>query len=190
MQNKNRNKTILYTYGGMLLGVVIGCILFGIVTYSGYFLWLDEGLETFHFSAVLEISSHELGAHLFKRRCLNLIIFILTVFLTTYACTAFCFCTYFGVYYGYVLCDLIIKYGINGYCYGISCFFPHYLFYFILIFVIGKWKIQSLNNYYGNINKWNYIIKIIVIIILFLLAFGWEWKIQKFFLNYFFQHLV
>lgn len=71
--------------------------------------------------------------------------------------------------------------------------FPHYLIYFAMIYLVGKWfrtapdmKVYS----HANVNKLQKLFKYFVIFFSITLAIIWEIKFQKNILNYFYQYLV
>ena len=193
MQKRRWDKDSICTYGALMIGVLVGCFFLLEMMALGKDGVLDYGLEDYDISVMFNAPSNEIMIHLIKKRCMQVILFLLLFVLTTYYCASFLFCGYFGIFYGFVVCNLIIKYGISGLLYGFICFFPHYMLYFWMIFWGGKWtnkKQSSLNKCYRDVNGLEYFIKIFVIIGLFTLSLSWEINFQKNFLNYFFQYLV
>ena len=193
MQKNRLDPHFICTYGALVAGVIIGCILLLGLVVMGKTTVLDYGLEDYDVSVILNASNDEIILHLLTKRFLQIILFFMCVILTNYHSTTLLFCGGFGIYYGFVICNLIIKYGCFGLAYSVICFFPHYFLYFLIVFWVGKWlekENKLLNKYYGDFRKIEYFVKIFVIIGLFLISMVWEIKFQKNFLNYFFQYLV
>lgn len=193
MSKKRVDKNIICTYVAVIVGVLIGCIVLLTCVIYGKGSWLEYGLEDYDVSVMLNVPENEIFFRLLKKRVLQIVLFFCVYILTTFSCSSCLFCAGFGVYYGVVITNLIVKYGIAGFNYGLVCFFPHYLLYFFVIVLCGKWNNQRknfLNNCYKDMNKLEALIKIFVITFLLSASFFWEIKFQKFFLNYFFQHLV
>lgn len=190
MHNKNWNCNMICTYGALFLGVLIGCLLLLLSVVFDYEVMQDKGLEDFNISVIMNISSDEMIIYIIRKRMIQISIYLLTLFVLPYAVSSFLFCGSFGVYYGLVVSDLIIKYNLPGLLYGLVCFFPHYYIYFLILYLIGKWKSHSLNIYYQNMKYVDWFIKFFVIILMLMTSLIWEMKFQKNFLNYFFQYLV
>lgn len=193
MQSKRFQKIHVCTYGAVSIGVLLGCLLFLSMICMGKTLLLDYGLEDYNLSVMFNASEDKIMIHIIQKRLLQIAIFILLLYLTTYYCSCFLFCSGFGIYYGFVICNLIIKYKLLGLGYGFVCFFPHYFMYFLAIYLIGKWVEEQKNvlrNCYSSMNVLENGIKIFLIFMLTVLAIVWEIKFQKNFLNYFFQYLV
>lgn len=189
MQISKMNKML--TYGTVLLGVLIGCSLYLLLAFYQKDYLTNYGLEKYQMT--LNLTKHDLLMYVMKRRISQMIIFILFVILTNFYCATSLFCLCFGCYYGFVTCDLFVQYGMSGVGYSFFCFFPHYLFIFIAVYLICKWRenrIKELIKYNKSMKKMECFIKIIVIFMLFGLSFAWEIEFQKNFLNYFFQYLV
>ena len=193
MHRSKVDKNIICTYGALMLGIFIGCILFGILIICDGNQWLDLGLEEYDVVATMNLSQEKILFYLLRKRILQIILYILIMILTSYSFASILYCGGFGCYYGFLLCNLVVKYNLYGFGYVFACFFPHYLFYFILIYVCGK-KNNERNGYHNdrckNVNIIQYLFKIFVIFMLFTFAIIWETNFQKNFLNYFFQYLV
>ncbi len=189
MQDRRASKLTIYTYGAILFGFCLGCILCWVMYVHGNGNLLSLGLEDYDISAVLNVPNDKLFFILLKKRIIQMLIFFLFAMLTSYYVTVFCFCSGFGVYYSLVLCDLIIQYGLSGLGYGVVCFFPHYIFYFFAIFFLGRLYEQS-KIYKYTVKKGILFFKIFVIFLFVVIAFFWESQFQKNFLKYFFQYLV
>ena len=193
MHKKGIDKNIFCTYVALALGILVGCLYFLFSVTYGETILLEHGLEDYNITAMLNAPKHEMLAHLLKKRLLQTIIFVLSIILTTYSCSSFIFCGGFGIYYGLVVSNLIVKYGFSGLLYGFVCFFPHYFFVFMAIFLYGQWSDRKKAYYikcHKDVNKIEKCVKIFVIFLLLILSFVWEIQFQKNFLNYFFQHLV
>ncbi len=187
MQNKDWKYNIFFTYGALICGVLVGSLILLLAVILGSTIILDMGLEDYKIGAVLNISTRQMMIYIIKKRIIQFIIFGMLLYLFPYGFSASLFCGSFGIYYGMVLTNLIIKYGISGLLYGVVCFCPHYLCYFWIIYLFGKWRINSLNLYYTNMNWIVAFGKIFVIILLILISLIWEICFQKIFLNYFFS---
>lgn len=186
------NKTIYYTYYAAFLGMVIGSILFLGLTISTDSLFLDTGLEDFKISGVLNLTDSRLTLYILKRRVCQMILFFILTTLFSYSFAAAFYNFSFGIYFGMVLSSLFLKFAWRGLFYGFACFFPHYLFYFAVIYLIGKCYYFSDRRNYRNIdvNKLQYFIRNFVIFSILFSGLFWESKFQKLFLNYFYQYLV
>ncbi|MBQ9984438.1 MAG: hypothetical protein IJP29_07595 [Lachnospiraceae bacterium] len=190
---KRTNNYMLYTYGMLILGVMLGSLVFLSAIMCGNQYLLNFGLEDFDVAVLFNAPESKIIIHIMKKRIIQLFIFVLLTILTSYPVATTVFCGSFGAYYGIVICNLILKYGISGLGYGLACFFPHFMLYFLIIYLIGLWRANaasSAQKYYGNVTKIEMVVKIVVIFSLFLIAVIWEMKFQKNFLNYFFQYLV
>lgn len=190
MHNKDWDYNVVLTYGALFCGVLVGCIILLLAVIFGNTIVLDMGLEDYEIGAVLNISTNQMMIYIIKKRIIQFVIFAMLLYLFSYYISSTLFCGSFGVYYGMVITNLIIKYGIAGLFYGFTCFFPHYLCYFLIIYLLGKWKRNSLNFYYKNMNWIELFGKIFVIFLLIIISLTWEIRFQKIFLNYFFQYLV
>ncbi len=190
MQVRNRLYYALYTYGALCLGIFFGALTFLISICLNCDYFIDKGLEDYGFGMVMNLPTKEILLFIVKRRVLQclLIAFLFKLLLPNHASTIVCLC--FGVFYGIIICDLIVKYGVFGLLYGFVCFFPHYYMYFVILHLLGKWRYQSLNNCYEYMNWKIGMFKIFVIFLLFGLSLTWEIRFQKIFLNYFFQYIV
>lgn len=187
MYKKNWNYNVICTYGALFLGVLAGCLLSLLSVVFDYGTLQDKGLEDFNISVIMNISSGEMMIYIIRKRMIQIFIYSLTLFVFPYGASSFLFCGSFGVYYGLVVSNLIIKYNLSGLLYGFVCFFPHYYIYFLMIYLIGKWKKHSLNIYYQNMKYVEWFIKFFVIILMLMTSLIWEIKFQKNFLDYFFN---
>ena len=190
MQVKNRLYYAMYTYGGLCFGVFLGTLIYLLSLCLDCDYFLDKGLEDYGFGMVMNLPTKELMYFIIKRRVLQtlLIALLFKFFLQNHTSTFLCI--FGGMYYGIIICDLIVKYGVGGLLYGFVCFYPHYYLYFLVLHLVGKWRYEALNNCYEYMNLKVYFIKGFVIFLLFFLSLSWEIKFQKNFLNYFFQYLV
>lgn len=189
----DEHKISYFTYFSVILGVLAGSLFFLIMAIYDPTQVMGQGLEDYKISGVLDLPIVYLSVYVLKRRIGQFILFLILMILFSYSVAASCYCFFFGVYYGGVICSLLVKFGINGLIYGLVCFFPHYLIYFITIYLVGKWfymtpaaKIYA----YTNVNKLQNLLKIFVIFFSIIIAIIWEIKFQKNILNYFYQYLV
>ncbi len=190
MQGRNQLYYALSTYGALCAGIILGTLIILISVCLNCDFFTDKGLEDYGFSMVMNLPTSKLLFFIVKRRCFQciLIAFLFRFLLPNHASAILCMC--FGIYYGIIIADLILKYSVCGLLYGFVCFFPHYYFYFLSIYLLTKWKIQSLNDCYEYMNWKVRIVKFFVIFVLFCLSMTWEIRFQKNFLNYFFQYIV
>lgn len=194
MKEEKQNKGIVYlTYGMVMIGMIIGCLL-----YLGDLLFFNAGffrhcLEDYSVDAVLNLPLEQIGIYIIKRRSEQLLVFVLGLFFTSCGIIISAYSMVFGVFYGISVCSLLVQYGIWGLLYGMACFLPHYLFYLMALYFFGKWfyeKQEGKYKYYPNVNFLQSFVKFIVIFILILSALVWEIRFQKNILNFFYQHLV
>lgn len=189
----DKNRITYYTYFSVILGVVAGSLFFFIVLSYNPAQIMGQGLEDYKISGVMDIPVVYLSLYVFKRRVGQLLLFIILMVLFSYSVAAFCYCFFFGAYYGVIICSLFVKFGINGLVYGFMCFFPHYLIYFLTVYLVGKWfyMAKDLRGYsYRNVNNLQKLFKYFVIFFAVMVAIIWEVKFQKNILNYFYQYLV
>lgn len=189
--NKNvRKYNIVCTYGALFLGILVGCFVLLLSLVLECNILGDKGLEEYNISTIMNISTNEMLFYVLKKRVIQIFIYFLMILILPYGTSSFLACSSFGFYYGLMVANLIIKYSFWGLLYGLACFFPHYLIYFVAIYLIGKWRSTSLNVYYQNMKLVEFLVKIFVIIFMIIVSLAWEINFQKIFLNYFFQHLV
>lgn len=192
-RRKERDRIVYYTYVPALLGAVLGTLVFliGVEWINGG--WLERGLEDYQINVVMNLPLWKISLYILKRRGGQILLFVLLTVLISYSVTAFFYNLLFGLYYGMITASLLVKFGMAGLFYSFSCFFPHYLFYLIAIYLIGKWISSNAlkrKMCYGNGNKLQFFVEFLVIFFLILLAVFWEIKFQKNFLELFYQHLV
>lgn len=188
------NKRIIYcTYISVLLGCFISSLFFlCLVSFTNCNI-LDYGLEDYQILGLMSVPELKILFYIIKRRGIQLLVFALINIMLSYYAASSLYCLTIGAYIGMVFCSMFIKFGFTGLGYGAICFFPHYIFYFLAIYLAGKWFFNQTNYkkiYYENVNKMFFLIKIIVIIFMLILGTIWEIKFQKVFLNYFYQHIV
>lgn len=191
MRSNKIDFNTLITYGMLFFGVLIGCCIYTFMCSIKNIFFSHYGLEQYNIS--LTILDGDILCPVLRRRISQIVIFVLFSVLTSYYFSTIIFSIGFGIYYGFVICDLLVKYGMFGLGYGFFCFFPHYFFVFLVLYLICKWNgdnTKRLIKYDKSMNRIEYLIKIFVIIILLVVSFFWEIKFQKNFLNYFFQYLV
>ena len=182
-----------YTYFSVILGIITGSFLFFILISYNMAQIMGQGLEDYKISGVMDLPILYLSLYILKRRIGQLLLFVMIMILFSYSVASSCYCFFFGAYYGIIICNLLVKFGMTGLVYGIVCFFPHYLIYFLVVYLVGKWfhtasvvKIYS----YTNVNKLQKLFKYFVIFFMIIIAIIWEIKFQKNILNYFYQYLV
>lgn len=190
MQKNIRDYNVMCTYGALFVGVLLGCIVLLLSLVFECDVLFDKGLEEYSVCAVMNIPVNQMALYILKKRIIQVLIYLLMLLIFPHNLSSYMFCCTFGLYYGLVISNLIIKFGFSGLLYGMVCFFPHYLIYFYVIYLIGKWKSNSLRVYYRNMKFIELVVKIFVISFLLMISLVWEIKFQKNFLNYFFQYLV
>lgn len=180
------------TYVPIILGVLAGCLCFFIMMLYNPDAFRKYGLEDYKISVLLDLPVFYLAIYVLKKRVGQLLFFIILAILFSYSIAATCYCFFFGIYYGIVVCNLFVKFGINGLVYGEACFFPHYLIYFLTIYLVGRWFYAESTAIYShtNVNKLQKLFKYFVIFFAIIIAIIWEIKFQKNILNYFYQYLV
>ena len=194
MKEKRQDYGMTYlTYGLAIVGMILGCFLYladQIFYNATYFRY---GLEEYSMGAVMNLPLGQLIIYILKRRSEQMLLFILGLLLTSCGVITGIYSMLFGTFYGVVTCNLLMQYGVSGLCFGMSCFFPHYLFYMIAMYFFGKWFYEQKEGkykYYSNVNFLQYFIKFIVIFVLITFSLVWEINFQKNILNFFYQHLV
>lgn len=192
-QRVSNKKIILCTYGMLVAGTIIGCILF----FCCLLLWdypvLDYGLEDFHILPTMNISSGTYVSYICERRVLQALLFIAIWAVSTYYIAAVGLYMFCGCYFGFILADFFVKFGGEGIAYVLACFIPHYILLLFAIYLTGCWFAENQMKeqyFYRNVNYVQYFIKIFVIFLLFAGALWIEIKFQKNILNYFYQYLV
>ena len=163
MQKNIRDYNLICTYGALFLGVLIGCMVLLVSLVFECDILFDKGLEEYSVGAAMNIPMNQMILYILKKRIIQVVIYLLMLLILPYDISSFLFCSTFGFYYGLVISNLIVKFSITGLVYGWACFFPHYLIYFYVIYLIGKWKRSSLKVYYQNMKFVELVVKIFVI---------------------------
>lgn len=193
MKNEDTYKIINCTYWMALSGVMIGSLIFLISLIASDTTFLESGLEEYKISSFVDFSSLKFYLYIIRRRSLQILCFLVIVYFCSYSMAAVLYNLFFGIFYGMILSNLFIKFSFHGILYGWFCFFPHYLLYFLVILFLGKWfylKKDEYYNYYKNVNKLQYFIKIFVIFVMIFASIFWEINFQKNILIFFNQYLV
>jgi hypothetical protein len=152
-----------------------------------------DGLESYSIAGILSLSDRELTVYLLKRRLCQLFFAVFMSELIPYAVIWAGYSGLFGCCYGLAFAQMFYQFGFWGCAYCMACFFPHFIFYGLVIYFIGKWFFNiSKDQMLGieNVKKSQYILKIFVMISFFVLGIIWEIKFQKNILNFFYQYLV
>lgn len=194
MKEQRRDYGMAYlTYGLAVVGMILGCLLYladQIFYDAAYF---RHSLEEYSIGAVMNLPLGQLAVYILKRRSEQLLLFVLGMLLTSCGIITGLYSMVFGTFYGVVICNLLVQYGIRGLGYGLACFFPHYLAYLLSMYFFGRWSYEKQDDkyrYYPNVNFLQYFIKFIVIFLLIAFSLVWEIKFQKNILNFFYQYLV
>lgn len=192
--NREKKRINYCTFGCLGVGAIIGCILFlAGVLWSDYPI-LEYGLEDFQVLSMLNISKKTFIIYICQRRLLQWGSLLAVWCITSYYLAACGYNLIIGGYYGFLVADLFIKFGVGGIVYGMACFMPHYIFAFGAVYCMGIWfgnenKMRT-GYYYNRVNKMQYFIKIFAILFLIFASLVTEINFQKNILNYFYQYLV
>lgn len=192
--DKEKKRVNICTFGCLGLGAIIGCLIFlGCIMWSDFPI-LEYGLEDFQISSMLNTSDTTFIIYICRRRILQWGSLLAVWCISSYYVAVGGYNLLLGVYYGFVLTDLFIKFGIKGIPYGLVCFLPHYIFSFGAVYCMGIWfgnvVRKEVNYYYDHVNKMQYFVKIFVVLLLLYISVIIEIKFQKNILNYFYQYLV
>ncbi len=194
MREERQEKRIFYlTYGMAVAGMVIGCLLYlGDLLFfrAGYF---RHGVENYSPEVVMGLPFKQIAVYILKRRSEQMLLFVLGMLLASCGIVTGIYSMVFGAFYGISVCGILVQYGMKGLPYGLACFLPHYLFYFVAMYYLGKWyyeKQEGKYKYHPNVNFLQSFVKFIVIFILIFSALVWEIRFQKNILNFFYQYLV
>lgn len=194
LNRKATNKKLgLCTYGMLVMGAIVGCVVF----FCSLLLWrypvADYGLEDLHVLQVMNLPYKTYIMYICRRRFLQMILFIAIWSVGTYYIAAVVFHLFCGCYFGFLLADCFVKFGLRGIAYAVACFMPHYILLFLAGYLSGYWfakdNIQK-KYYYGNVNNAQSFLKVFVIFLLLSGAVFIEIKFQKNILNFFYQYLV
>lgn len=191
MMNDKSNLKLNYIYGMVFLGVICGSLFILFSYLSSKYIFMNNCIEEYRINPLMNQDIFPFTIYILRRRVGQIFLFLVVMFLCSYSIATIIYNYSFGFYFGLIITDLFIKFGINGIVYTIICFFPHYIFYFFLILFLVKWFHIRKNDFYNyNRNQLQYFVKIFVILLMFFMAFFWEVKFQKNFLIYFYQYLV
>lgn len=179
---KKRKQTyVYYTYLPMLLGIILGGVLYIIMSgldITMYNLSIDN--DYLSISNLSEISYK----YIIKQRIMLFVAFVILQLLFSYKFTAFLMNMIFGLYYIFFSVRTIIEYGMEGLLFSLILFLPYFLFYFNCVCLIGKWfscNYDNNNFLYERFNNFNFFVKVIIIIVMLLLGVVFEIFFQKFF---------
>lgn len=190
--NHNTYHINQYTYTMIFLGSILGIFLNLIFSFYLDCYIFDFDIEEYHLKGFTIDLSSRYVFYLLKRRIVQLISFLLIGVLFSFKYAAIIYNFIFGTFYGIYFVSMFIKFGIWGIGFTIFSFFPHYIFYFLMIFYItklyDKTKYEKLTQ--KNIKFFISIFHFFVIFILFSIGIYIEIKFQKNILNYFYQHIV
>ena len=194
MEEERQEKRIFYlTYGMAVAGVVIGSLLYLsdlLFFHAGYF---RHGVEKYSPEVIMKLPIEQIAVYILKQRSEQILLFILGIFLVPCGIVTSIYSMVFGAFYGISVCSILVRYGMKGLPYGLACFLPHYLFYFVAMYYLGKWyyeKQEGKYKYHPNVNFLQSFVKFVVIFLLILSALVWEIRFQKNILNFFYQYLV
>ena len=188
--DKEKKRVNICTFGCLGLGAIIGCLIFlGCIMWSDFPI-LEYGLEDFQISSMLNTSDTTFIIYICRRRILQWGSLLAVWCISSYYVAVGGYNLLLGVYYGFVLTDLFIKFGIKGIPYGLVCFLPHYIFSFGAVYCMGIWfgnvVRKEVSYYYDHVKKMQYFVKIFVVLLLLYISVIIEIKFQ----NYFYQYLV
>ncbi len=176
-----------------MAGAITGCILF----FCCLILWkypvLDYGLEDLHVLQAMNLSRKTYIIYICQRRLMHAVLFLAIWAVSTYYIAAFGFHLLVGCYFGFLLSDFFVKFGMSGIAYILACFIPHYILLFMAVYLSGWWFAQNdirERYFYKNVNYVQSFLKIFVIFLLLAGGVFIEIKFQKNILNFFYQYLV
>ena len=118
MKNQNEAyKTAYIIYGAVVFGVITGCIIY----LADFAFWdmkyFQHGLEEYSVGAVLNLPVNQLASYILKRRGLQFLLFVLGVLLTSYGIATGVYSMLFGAFYGIIMCNLLLQYGMKAVSY-------------------------------------------------------------------------
>lgn len=191
---RNIHKIQKVKYIPMLLGSLLGSLFFLFFNNSFYDYFSENNMQEYNVTAIMELPFWKLFFYVFRQRAGQILFFILLVLLLSYSIATCLYLFFFGIYYGFVMEQCMILFGVKGIFYCFFCFFPHYLLYFFGLSLFGQCMIEPFikrKEYsYATINTLQKIIVIVWIVLLFGMGLIWEIKYQKNILNYFYQYIV
>lgn len=173
----NKKNIGSYIYFFVLIGCLVGSLLFLIIKIKSGMKILDLDLQEYPISSLLNLSEEKLFFYILEKRVGQIILFIALASLCSYSVAAFTYCFCSGFCYGIVLCEQIVQYGINGLFFGLSCFFPHYLIYIFVIYFLLK--LEEGKHHYTNKKAYSVIFRNFFLLFLLMVAIGWEIIYQK-----------
>lgn len=164
----------------ILAGIVIGgCIYFFAILCKNYEIHFSDSVGMA--DIIKQVSLKNLYFYLLKKRCYMFILFFCLAFLFNIKYAVLISGTIFGMYYGIVMCSSILHENLMGILHAISYFYPHFLFYFLIILIVGGMMNQKDTSCGCSTNhlrsvRIKYFLKIFVIILLLLLGVYLELK--------------
>lgn len=182
-----------FIYCPMIVGTLLGSILWIVGVQLNIPCILENGLESYSISGVLQQENRHLVIYILKSRVGFMLLFLFFTIVVSYYVSVMLYSFLFGSYYGFVVSGMLVKCGIKGFVYSFMCFFPHYLFYFIGVYLIGNYYFDSkIQGQYTrcNVKKIQSFFKIFVIFLFLSAGLIWEMKFQKNILKFFYQYIV
>lgn len=180
------------TYLALLSGVFLGSIVY-LILYHNQLIFFENDLEAYQISGVLGLPERRLLFYILRRRIGQILLYILLTVIFSYPAATALLCFVFGTYYGVAVSSFLLKFGMKAAGYLNFCFFPHYIFYFLALYLLGKWFYVQKNGYYGgykNVYSFPNYVKLFVIFMFLVFAVLWEVYFQKNILNFFYQYIV
>lgn len=191
---RDRKKVVCCTFLCLVLGTWIGCLVFFVCTLGLELPIMEYGIEDFGVLQMKNISNRLYAIYVCKQRMVQWGAFFALGCLASYYVAAGGYNLLVGIYYGFLLTDCFVKFGVRGILFSLFCFAPHYVISFFAVYWMGKWFVakpafiqKSCNIYVKNMQ---YFVKIFLIIFLIAGSVFFEIKFQKNILNYFYQYLV
>ncbi len=173
----------------ILTGIVIGgCIYFFVLLCKNYEIHFSDSVGMA--DIIKQVSLKNLYFYLLRKRCYMFILFFCLAFLFNIKYAVLISGTIFGMYYGIVMCSFILHENLMGVLHAISYFYPHFLFYFLIILIVGGMMNRKdtscgyTTNHFHSV-RIKYFLKIFVIILLLLLGVYLELKCPIFFEKFF-----
>ncbi|MDE6626471.1 MAG: hypothetical protein K2K56_08890, partial [Lachnospiraceae bacterium] len=155
--------------------ITFDTVVFGMIAGSLFYLldmaFLDtgifrNGMESYSVGAVMNLPVLQVAFYILRKRIGQLLMFIVLGALMSYWIAAGVYSFLIGLFYGMVFSNVILQYGIKGIGYGVACFFPHYVFYLLAIYLCVRWisvRHSAADGYLYKVNKSQYFVKFFVI---------------------------
>ena len=160
---KTKSRSMEYiTFDTVVFGMIAGSLF-----YLSDMAFLDtgifrNGMESYSVGAVMNLPVLQVAFYILRKRIGQLLMFIVLGALMSYWIAAGVYSFLIGLFYGMVFSNVILQYGIKGIGYGVACFFPHYVFYLLAIYLCVRWisvRHSATDGYLYKVNKSQYFVK-------------------------------